>query len=62
MGLMPLTLNQDALAGDMAAFEAHNGLDCIMCGSCSFVCPAKRHLAQTIIAFRGEVMASKRKK
>lgn len=62
MGLMPLTLNQDALAGDMAAFEAHDGLDCIMCGSCSFVCPAKRHLAQTIIAFRGEVMASKRKK
>ena len=62
MGLMPLTLNQDALAGDMAAFEAHNGLDCILCGSCSFVCPAKRHLAQTIIAFRGEVMASKRKK
>ena len=62
MGLMPVTLNQDALAGDMAAFEAHNGLDCIMCGSCSFVCPAKRHLAQTIIAFRGEVMASKRKK
>lgn len=62
MGLMPLTLNQDALAGDMAAFEAHDGLDCIMCGSCSFVCPAKRHLAQTIIAYRGEVMASKRKK
>ncbi len=62
MGLMPAKLNQDALAGDMAAFEAHNGLDCIMCGSCSYICPAKRHLAQTIIAFRGEVMASKRKK
>ncbi len=62
MGLMPLNLNQDALASDMAAFEAHHGLDCIMCGSCSFVCPAKRHLAQTIIAYRGEVMASKRKK
>ncbi len=62
MGLMPLNLNQDALHSDMAAFEAHHGLDCIMCGSCSFVCPAKRHLAQTIIAYRGEVMASKRKK
>ena len=62
MGLMPLNLNQNALHSDMAAFEAHHGLDCIMCGSCSFVCPAKRHLAQTIIAYRGEVMASKRKK
>jgi electron transport complex, rnfABCDGE type, C subunit len=62
MGLMPLTLNQDALSKDFGAFEVHDGLDCIECGSCSYVCPAKRHLAQSIRIFKREVMASKRKK
>ena len=61
MGLMPLSLNSDAIFSDMASFESNNGLDCITCGSCSYVCPAKRHLAQTIAAYKGQVMASKRK-
>lgn len=62
MGLMPLELNQDAVAKDFTAFDQHNGLDCIECGSCSYVCPAKRHLAQTLRATKREVMALKRKK
>lgn len=62
MGLMPLTLNSDIMANDMAAFELNKGLDCIECGSCSYVCPAKRHLAQTIRATKRAVMAAKRKK
>lgn len=62
MGLMPLELNQDALAKDFTTFDLHNGLDCIECGSCSYVCPAKRHLAQTLRATKREVMALKRKK
>ena len=56
MGLMPLELNQDALAKDYDAFEAHNGVDCIECGSCSFVCPAKRHLAQSLRITKRTVM------
>ncbi len=59
IGLMPLDLNYYVLSGDIDAFEKHNGLDCIECGSCSYVCPAKRHLAQSIRFARRERMAEK---
>ncbi len=62
MGLMPLTLNSDVLANDFEAFEKNRGLDCIECGSCSFVCPAKRQLAQSIRVTKRAVMAMKKKK
>lgn len=62
MGLMPLTLNQDALHRDYEAFEKNRGLDCIECGSCSYVCPAKRHLAQSLRSFKKSLLAQKRKK
>lgn len=62
MGLMPLELNQDVLANDYEAFEKHHGIDCIECGSCSYICPAKRQLAQSIRVARKTVMANKKKK
>ena len=37
MGLMPAKLNKLALAKDYEGFAANNGLDCIECGSCSYV-------------------------
>jgi len=61
MGLMPLELNKYVAHHDYAAFEENNGLDCVECGSCSYVCPSKRHLAQSIRAARRSVMESKRK-
>ncbi len=60
-GLLPLELNYHALQGDLDNFEKFNGLDCIECGSCSYICPSKRHLAQTIRVSRKNLMASKRK-
>ena len=36
--------------GDGEGFVKHHGLDCIECGSCSYECPAKRQLAQSIRA------------
>ena len=50
MGLQPFMLNQFAIRGDGESFVAHHGLDCIECGSCSYECPAKRQLAQSIRA------------
>jgi Na+-translocating ferredoxin:NAD+ oxidoreductase RnfC subunit len=32
------------------------------CGSCSFACPAKRQLAQSIKTMKKQVLAAKRKK
>lgn len=62
MGLMPLELNYYALIGDLESFEKYNGVDCIECGSCSYICPSKRHLAQTIRFARGTVLANRRKR
>jgi electron transport complex protein RnfC len=62
MGLMPLELAQDAAAKDYEAFAAHNGLYCIECGSCSYVCPSKRHLAQQLRVFKRETMGYMRNK
>ena len=50
MGLMPFMLNALSLKGDGEGFVKHHGLDCIECGSCSYECPAKRQLAQSIRA------------
>lgn len=62
MGLVPLELNSDVLAGEFESFEKHRGLDCIECGSCSYVCPAKRQIAQSIRVARRNIMAAKKKK
>ncbi len=61
VGLLPLNLNRMIIKDDLESFEKCNGLDCIECGSCSYICPAKRHLAQSIRYGRKTVMANKRK-
>ncbi len=60
-GLLPLDLNRVIIKGDLEQFERLNGLDCVECGSCSYICPSKRHLAQSIRLSRRTVLASKRK-
>lgn len=60
-GLMPLDLNQYVLHGERDRFAAANGLDCIECGCCSYLCPAKRHLTQSIRAMRRELLAARKK-
>ena len=47
-GLMPLELERAASEGDEEMFVKLNGLECCECGCCSYICPAKRHLAQAI--------------
>ena len=51
-GLIPTELSADILKEDGEAFVEHNGLDCIECGSCSYICPAKKRLAQAIRTIR----------
>ncbi len=60
IGLMPYELNFNSNNSDFGAFDENNGLDCIECGCCSYICPSKRHLAQTIRATKRTVMANKR--
>ena len=43
-------------------FEKWNGMECIECGSCSFICPARRPLAQSIKTMKKDILAARRKK
>ncbi|MCL2203201.1 MAG: electron transport complex subunit RsxC [Defluviitaleaceae bacterium] len=59
VGLMPLELNKFAIADHYDRFRDYNGLDCIECGCCSYICPAKRHLTQSISTIRRELLAAR---
>ncbi len=61
MGLIPLNLNKYVLYDEINNFEIENGMSCLSCGACSFGCPARRHLAQSIKLGKQILMANKRK-
>lgn len=48
MGLVPSSLQKNAVNGHYDMFLSENGMDCIECGCCAYVCPAKRELVQSI--------------
>ena len=60
MGLMPTTLVSQVKFERLAEAEANNLLDCIECGSCAYLCPAKINLVQWIKF--GKVQAAKAQK
>ena len=60
--VLPARLAKLAERGDMAGFEAMDGMECCECGCCSHICPAKRPLTQSIKSMRKMVLASRRKK
>ncbi len=60
--VMPRKLADLAEKGDFEEFEKFNGLECCECGCCSYVCPAKRPLTQSIKSARKIVLANKKKK
>ena len=37
------------------------GMECVACGSCTYICPAKRPLMQLFKLAKAEVAAAKRK-
>jgi electron transport complex protein RnfC len=62
MNLIPSTLDSLSRRNELERFDECGGLACIECGCCSFSCPAKRHLLQTIRTTKRVVLAEKRKK
>ena len=60
--VLPARLAKLAERGDMAGFEALDGMECCECGCCSYICPAKSPLTQIIKSMRKMVLASRRKK
>ena len=62
MFLMPGTLSQQIESEKFDLAEYTNVMDCMECGCCSYVCPAKRPLVQHMRRGKAEVMASRRKR
>jgi electron transport complex protein RnfC len=48
MALMPTSLDNMARNKDVDGLNQYHVMDCIECGCCTYVCPAKRYLVQSI--------------
>lgn len=48
MNLVPLMINMHSIKENLDDLPKYKPNDCIECGCCSFVCPAKRYLVQSI--------------
>ena len=59
--IIPSRLSDYAQNYNEEAFLAYNGMECCECGCCSYVCPAKRPLTQSIKSMRKMQLAKKKK-
>ncbi len=59
--LMPFELAALSNRNDEDGFVQRDGMECCGCGCCSYVCPAKRSLSQSIMQTRTSVMSKKKK-
>ena len=61
MGLNPYRLKHLCDSGDMARARRENVMDCIVCGCCSYICPARRRLTTTFKAMKDAISAEAKK-
>ncbi len=59
--LIPQKMQECSDRFDDAGFIALNGMECYECGSCTYVCPAKRRLTQSFKQTRRSILDSRRK-
>lgn len=59
MNLMPLYINASVEKREFDSAREYGAMDCIECGCCSYVCPAKRHLVQSIRVAKTELRKKK---
>ena len=62
ISLLPNMIAQFMENGRVEDAEAYNALDCIECGSCSYICPTRRHLVHYIRLAKGDIQAKRRSK
>ena len=61
LGLVPQMMAAAAERKDYDRFENKlYGMECVACGSCTYICPAKRPLMQLFKQTKAEIMAAKR--
>lgn len=59
--LMPFQLAALANRNDEDGFVRADGMECCGCGCCSYICPAKRSLSQSIMQTRNSVLGKRKK-
>ena len=59
MHLIPNTLHKHALHEHYDKFMDYYGMDCIECGCCSYTCPARRDIVQSIRTAKAVIRAKK---
>ena len=59
--VVPSRLADFAQHKDKENFEKYNGMECCECGCCSYICPAKRQLTQSIKSMRRMILADRKK-
>ena len=57
----PTDINHAILKGDVDLCSALHADQCMECGICSFVCPAKRHLSASVKLAKREIRANQKK-
>jgi len=57
--LMPMMIHSYSFKGDFDTAQKFRTLDCIECGCCSFGCPAKIPLLQSIVAAKNKINSKK---
>ena len=60
--VVPSRLADYAQHKNKESFEKNNGMECCECGCCSYICPAKRQLTQSIKSMRRMILADRKKK
>lgn len=62
MNLLVPTLSTMIEAGEFSMAEHNYVMDCVECGTCAYICPAKRPLVQHFRRAKAEILAKRRKK
>ena len=61
IGLYPYQIRLDCDKLDYDAATAHGLMDCVLCGACSYICPAHRYLTASFKTARDELAARRKK-
>lgn len=59
--MLPCFVAEAIEANDLAQAEKYGIMDCRECGSCTFVCPARRPIVQDVKTAKAKIMAAKKK-
>ncbi len=62
IGLHPYLMRTDLDRFDLDGAKEHGLMDCVLCGACSYICPARRYLTSSFKAAREELAAKRAKR